>query len=478
MANRTAASESITATGTNGQAAEYRSVSGRVELFTPEQRKAIGHLQRAALPRKEHETFQPSANRPDPVDILIQQGEGRLEHLLPIRYGRMIASPFAFFRGAAAVMAADLSRIPNTGLSAQLCGDAHVSNFGFFGSPERVLMFDMNDFDETIAGPFEWDVKRLATSAILAGRSIGLSDTTCQDIARSCVHRYQEKLAEFSEMSTIEVWHSHVTAESLLSFVPGARRRKKVLANIDKARSKDSRYAVAKLTALAGGELRIVERPPLLTRLPEDEVAAVIQPFFEKYMQTLSEDRRALLDRYRYVDSAIRVGGVGSVGMRCYIVVLVGAHNQDPLVLQLKEAVQSVLAPYARSKSFRNEGERVVYGQRLIQAVSDPFLGWVRHTTGRDFYFRQLFNMKASADLASMKASIFTSYANICGEVLARAHARSGDAIAMSAYLGKNDQFAEAVSRFAMRYADQSEADHAALVQAVKIGKVPAETAI
>jgi uncharacterized protein (DUF2252 family) len=353
-----------------------------------------------------------------------------------------------------------------------------VSNFGFFGSPERVLMFDINDFDETIPGPFEWDVKRLAASVVLAGRSIGLSDPSCLDVARAAVHQYRTKLHEFSEMTTLEVWYSHVTAESLLEFIPNARRRKDVLAKIQKARGKDSNYAAAKLTDIAHGELRIIERPPLVVRLPEEEVEQVVQPVFQKYMQTLSDDRRDLLDHYRYVDSAIRVGGVGSVGMRCYIVVLAGKDNSDPLVLQLKEAVSSVLAQYVRSNRYRNEGERVVQGQRLIQSVSDPFLGWVTHTTGRDLYVRQLFNMKASADLASMKASLFASYSGVCGEILARAHARSGDSIQIAAYLGKNEQFDQAIARFALSYANQAEADHKALVDAVKAGKIEAETGI
>jgi uncharacterized protein (DUF2252 family) len=478
MAHRPSATETIENRVMNGHQAEYRSVSGRVELFTPEQRRAKGRTQRVAVPRMAHETFQESAYRPDPVDTLIQQGEDRLTHLLPIRYGRMLASPFAFFRGAAAVMAWDLSHTPSTNLTAQLCGDAHISNFGFFGSPERVLMFDINDFDETLPGPFEWDVKRLAASTVLAGRSIGLSDPTCQDVAQACIGQYRNKLTQFSEMTTLEVWYSHVTAESLLDFIPGAKRRKKVLAKIQKARAKDSQYAAAKHTDIAHGELRIVERPPLVVRLPEDEVDSVVHPVFEKYMQSLSDDRRALLDRYRYVDAGIRVGGVGSVGMRCYIVVLSGKDTSDPLVLQLKEAVGSVLAEYVRSKPFRNEGERIVQGQRLMQAVSDPFLGWVRHTTGRDMYVRQLFNMKASADLASMKASLFASYAGVCGEILARAHARSGDALQIAAYLGKNEQFEQAVARFAMSYADQTEADHKNLVDAVKSGKIEAETGI
>lgn len=478
MAHRPSAPATVTSKASNGSSAEYRSVSGRVELFTPDQRRDKGRAQRVAVPRQAHEIFQKSAYRPDPVDTLVQQGESRLQHLLPIRYGRMMASPFAFFRGSAAIMAWDLGHATSTNLVAQLCGDAHLSNFGFFGSPERVLMFDMNDFDETIPGPFEWDVKRLAASAVLAGRSNGLSDPNCRDIARSCVYQYRKKLIEFSEMTTLEVWYSHVTAESLLDFIPNARRRKDVLAKIQKARGKDSLYAAAKLTDAAHGDLRIVERPPLIVRLPEDEVGAVIQPVFAKYMQTLTDDRRALLDRYRYIDSAIRVGGVGSVGTRCYIVVLAGKDSSDPLVLQLKEAGSSVLSQYVRLNPYKNEGERVVQGQRLIQAVSDPFLGWVRHTTGRDLYVRQLFNMKASADLASMKASLFATYAGVCGEILARAHARSGDALQIAAYLGKNEEFDQAVARFAMSYADQAEADHKALVEAAKSGKIEAELGV
>lgn len=478
MSNRPPASVVTAKSGSNGHEAPYRSASGKVELFTPQQRREKGRAQRVAVPRTSHETFQVSAYRPDPVGILIEQGENRLQHLLPIRYGRMLASPFTFFRGSAAVMAWDLSRLPSTHLTAQLCGDAHVSNFGFFGSPERVLMFDINDFDETITGPFEWDIKRLAASAVLAGRSNGLSDSTCETIACECVRHYRAKLAEFAAMTTLEVWYSHVTAESLLSFVPSARRRQLMVAKIKKARAKDSRFAVDRMTDDSMGELRIVERPPLVVRLPEEEVGTIVQPLFQKYMETLPEDRRALIDHFRYVDSAVRVGGIGSVGMRCYIVVLAGNDNNDPLVLQLKEAVGSVLSQYVQSKPYRNEGERVVQGQRLIQSVSDPFLGWVRHTTGRDLYFRQLFNMKASADIASMKSSLFSSYASVCGEILARAHARSGDAIQISSYLGKSSQFEEAIGRFAVKYADQTEKDHQALVDAVKSGRIPAEVGI
>lgn len=478
MGHRPPAAEPTVRNAKNGHVAEYRSVSGRAELFTPEQRRAKGRAERVATPRMVHETYEKSSYRPDPVEILVQQGENRLQHLLPIRYGRMLASPFAFFRGSAAVMAWDLSHTPSSDLAVQLSGDAHVSNFGFFGSPERVLMFDMNDFDETMPGPFEWDVKRLAASAALAGRSIGLSDSTCLDVARAGVRRYRQRLAEFSEMTTLEIWYSHMTAESLLDFIPGSRRRKDVLAKMEKAKNKDSQFAAAKFTDAAHGDLRIIERPPLIERLPEAEVEAVVQPVFQKYMETLSDDRRALLDHYHYVDSAIRVGGVGSVGMRCYIVVLAGKDNSDPLVLQLKEAVSSVLAQYVPSKAYRNEGERVVQGQRLIQSVSDPFLGWVHHTTGRDLYFRQLFNMKASADLTSMKASIFSSYVGVCSEILARAHARSGDPLQISAYLGKNEQFDEAIARFALKYADQTEADHASLLAAVNSGRIVAETGI
>ena len=457
--------------------AEYRSVSGRVELFTPEQRRAKGRAQRVATPRMTHETFLKSTYRPDPVQTLIQQGEDRLEHLLPIRYGRMLASPFAFFRGSAAVMAWDLSHTPSTNLVAQLCGDAHISNFGFFGSPERVLMFDMNNFDETMPGPFEWDVKRLAASVTIAGRSIGLSDAKCMDITRNCVRKYRQKLAEFSQLSTLEIWYSHVTAESLLEFIPGARHRKDAIAKMTRTRGKNSAYAATKLTDIAYGELRIIERPPLIVRLPEEEVESVVRPVIDKYVQTLSDERRSLIDRYRYVDSAIRVSGAGNTGMRCYIVVLAGRDHSDPLVLHIKEAVSSVLAQYVQTRPYRNEGERVVQGQRLIQAVSDPFLGWIHHTTGRDLYVRQFLNMNA-VDLGTMKASLFSSYASVCGETLARAHARSGDPIQISSYIGRNQHFEEAIARFSKLYADQTEADHKALVDAVKSGRIPAETGI
>jgi uncharacterized protein (DUF2252 family) len=477
MPRRPPVSAPVATIGNHAAMTGYGSVWGRVVLFTPAQGSARGRAQRAVIPRVAHEIFQQGDNRPDPVETLIQQGEHRLQHLLPIRYGRMLTSPFAFYRGSAAVMAWDLSHTPSTSLSVQLCGDAHVSNFGFFGSPERVLMFDMNDFDETLAGPFEWDVKRMAASVVLAGRENNYPESTCKDAARSCLRRYRCKLAEFSELTTLEIWYSHVTAESLLDFIPGSRR-KKVLAKMEKARGKDSNYAAAKLTSARNGDLHIVERPPLIVRLPEDEVGEVVEPIFQRYMQSLSDDRRTLLNHYRYVDSAIRVGGVGSVGTRCYIVVLAGKDSSDPLVLQMKEAVSSVLAQYVRSKQYRNEGERVVQGQRLIQAVADPFLGWVRNTNGRDLYVRQLFNMKASADLASMNASLFTSYADVCGEILARAHARSGDPLQISSYLGKNEQFEDAVANFGVRYADQAEADHAALEAAVRSGRVEADTTV
>lgn len=459
------------------ESAAYRSISGHAELFTPEQRKTQGRDQRISVPRRTLERFEKSSYRPDPVDVLIQQGEARIAELLPIRYGRMLASPFAFYRGGAAIMSWDLSHSSSTSLSAQLCGDAHLANFGFFGSPERTLVFDINDFDETIRGPFEWDVKRLAASVVLAGRANGFSDSTCADLARSCVARYRLKLAALSDMSTLEVWYSHVTAESMLQFVPRARL-KSVIAKMEQARSKDSARAVSKLTRLVDGELRIVDNPPLVTVLPREEVESIIHPLFDAYLQTLADDRRVLLDRFRFVDAAERVVGVGSVGTRCRVVVLVGNDNDDPLVLQLKEAVSSVLAQYVPASPYRNEAERVVQGQRLIQAVSDPFLGWVRYSSGREYYFRQLYNMKASANLDTMGPGLLGSYAGVCGEILARAHARSGDPIRISAYLGKGVQFDEAIGRFAMLYADQTEADYETLVAAVKSGKIEAQTGI
>jgi uncharacterized protein (DUF2252 family) len=455
-----------------------RSVSARATAVSIEARRERGRAERTRLPRGSHEDFIPSANRSDPVTVLEQQGVDRLPELLPIRYGRMLRSPFAFYRGSAALMASDLGHMPHTCLTAQICGDAHLVNFGFFGSPERQLVFDINDFDETLLGPWEWDVKRLATSAVLAARELGFSAAVSRDIARSSVRSYRERMAELAEMSAMEVWYSHVTADSVVALIDDRRRRDIAIGRMQKARARSSRHAVAKYTEVIAGKLRVKENPPLVERLPEEEVAAVIQPVFRKYAQSLQDDRRHLLDQYRYVDSARRVGGLGSVGTRSYIVVLTGRDETDPLVLQLKEATGSVLTPFLPPTRYRNEAQRVVEGQRLIQGVSDVFLGWLRHSNGRTFYFRQLYDMKLSAEIVEMNKSMLGQYAGLCGELLARAHAKSGDPVAISAYLGKGDRFDQAVVDFAVRYADQTERDFEALERAAAAGRVPVETGV
>jgi uncharacterized protein (DUF2252 family) len=426
------------------------------------------------MPRSAHGQWEPSPDRPDPLALLQEHDADRLTQLVPIKYGRMMESPFAFFRGAAAIMAWDLSRLPRTEITVQLSGDAHLANFGFFGSPERRLLFDMNDFDETLPGPWEWDVKRLVASAFVAARSNGCTDQTARKISSSTVSAYRQKIAEFAEMTTLEVWFSHVTAESLIERLEDPGRRRLAVKRMERARQKDSRQAILQLTTMVDGIRRIVESPPLIERLPEEEVAGIIRPVFAKYEKSLSEEYRSLLGRFQYVDSARRVGGVGSVGTRCYIVVLVGRDEHDPLVLQLKESGPSVLASYLPQSKYANEGQRVVSGQRLIQGASDPFLGWLRYSNNRQFYFRQLWNMKASAKIAEMSPSVLEQYARSCAELLARAHSRSGDGLQIQSYLGKSDRFDQSVAEFARRYADQTEQDHERLLAAVRNGRIEA----
>jgi len=454
------------------------SVAGHGVWLPLETRRQIGRSERTTLPRGQHGDFVPDPGRPDPVRVLEEQSKDRIQELLPVRWGRMLASPFAFYRGAAAIMAWDLSRLPRTGLSAQLSGDAHIANFGFFGSPERQLLFDINDFDETHPGPWEWDVKRLATSGVLAAREQGFSAAAARDIALEAVRAYRERIEQLSQMTTLEIWYSHVTALSIIEGIADSKRRKIARRRMDKARSKTSVRAIEKYTEVLGGNLRIRETPPLVERLPEEEVATLVQPIFQKYAQSLQEDRQHLIDQYVYVDAARRVGGVGSVGTRCNIVVLTGRDVSDPLVLQLKEASPSVLAPFVPPSKYRNEAQRVVEGQRLTQGASDLFLGWLRFSASRDFYFRQLYDMKASVAIDEMDEALLGQYAGKCGELLARAHAKSGDAVSISAYLGNGDRFDEAIADFAFRYADQSERDFESLEKAVRAGRLEAQTGI
>jgi uncharacterized protein (DUF2252 family) len=425
-------------------------------------------------------------DRPDPVEILMRQARTRTPELVPIRYGRMVRSPFAFFRGAAAIMAADLAGTPVSGTRVQLCGDAHLANFGGFAAPDRRLVFDVNDFDETLPGPWEWDVKRLAASIEVAGRDRGFGGRVRRDAVRRAARSYRRAMGAFAAMRTIDVWYARLDEEQISEHLSGSRRKDldKALA---KARRKDSLRALAKLTYDVAGEPRIVSDPPLV--IPVDEISGDDGPeivrerlrsYLRDYQKTLQHNRRHLLGAYRLVDVAHKVVGVGSVGTRTWIALLLGSDASDPLFLQIKEAEPSVLEPYAGRRRAMNQGRRVVEGQQLMQAASDVFLGWLRveHDLDgrrRDYYVRQLWDAKASAPIDTMPADELVAYGAICGWTLARAHARSGDRVAIAAAIGRGDGFDRAIARFAETYADQNEHDYAALVAAVKGGVVPAD---
>jgi uncharacterized protein (DUF2252 family) len=445
-----------------------------------QQRHERGRAARRVAPRSGQAQWAPPPDRPDPVDLLEAQARDRIPDLMPIRYSRMMASPFAFMRGSAIVMANDLASTPRTSVQAQLCGDAHLLNFGAYASPERALLFDLNDFDETLPGPWEWDIKRLAASFVVAGRDNGFDAADCREAAQASVASYRQRMAEFSEMGELEVWYSRVGEEDVRSLLSDARARKstakKLSKTVRKARGRDSLQALSKLTRVVDGRRMINDDPPLLVRIPErDEIRAQIYAILEGYKRTLQEDRRHLLGRYRFVDAARKVVGVGSVGTRAYVVLLEGRDENDPLFLQVKEAGASVLEGHVPSSTHEHHGHRVVTGQRLMQAASDIFLGWFRGKEGRDFYCRQLKDMKGSANVESMSPDELVIYAGLCGWTLARAHARSGDRVQIAAYLGKSERFDWAVADFAQAYADQTERDHAALCAAVKSGRLPAE---
>ncbi|MEU6847124.1 DUF2252 domain-containing protein [Streptomyces sp. NPDC046716] len=456
---------------------------------TPTERAARGRSARSRVPRSDHGEFAPPADRPDPVDVLEQQSAGRLAELVPLRYGRMTQSPFRFYRGAAALMAADLATTPATGLRAQLCGDAHLLNFRLLASPERRLMFDINDFDETLPGPWEWDVKRLAASLVIAGRGNGFDTAQRRRVVRTTVAAYRIAMTEFAARRTLDVWYARIDADELyarLSARIDPRARRRLSAALTKARTRDHLQALDKLARVVDGELRIVPDPPLITPfdalLPgverkhlEDQLRELVA----RYARTLPADRRALLAQYEVVDMARKVVGVGSVGTRCWVILLLGRDARDPLMLQAKEADTSVLAPFAGGSHLANQGERVVTGQRLMQAAGDMFLGWERvegiDGRQRDFYIRQLRDWKAIPQADLMSPDVMRLFGRTCGTTLARAHARSGDRIAIAAYLGRSDTFDRAVARFAEAYADQNERDFAALKAAVKDGRVRAE---
>ena len=459
---------------------------------TPDERAALGKAARAVAPRSGHGDWEPASDRRDPVELLEEQAASRVPELVPIRYGRMLVSPFTFFRGAAYPMAADLADAPRTGLQVQLCGDAHLSNFGGFAGPDRRLVFSINDFDETLPGPFEWDVKRLVASFAVAGRDRNFDAKQRDAINLAVTSSYREAIKSFAAMSTLDLWYSRIDVEEIAALVAqqaSAKQRKRFERNLAKTQSKDSLRAFAKLTEIVDGQPRIASDPPLIVPI-EDVVSGVerveleefVRGVIRTYRRTLSADRRQLLERYRYVHSARKVVGVGSVGTRAWIALMLGRDDNDPLFLQLKEAEPSVLEPFLGKSTFNNHGQRVVEGQRLTQAASDIMLGWVRVNmfdgVSRDFYMRQLWDKKGSALVELMNPMAMTAYAQLCGRALAKAHARSGDAIAIGSYLGAGDNFDRALASFAEAYADQNERDYHALREAVASGRVASEAGL
>jgi uncharacterized protein (DUF2252 family) len=468
-----------------------RTAAGDAET-TPAERLAAGKALREEAPRSSHAGWQPAAGREDPVAVLEAQALSRVPELVPIRYGRMSRSAFAFFRGAAAIMAADLGGTPISGLRAQLCGDAHLSNFGGFASPERDMLFDINDFDETLPGPWEWDVKRLAASLHIAGEDRQLDTIHCREAVVWGVRTYREAMRRFAQETNLTVWYERLEAEQIIDLAQqegiGAKRVKAIEKNIAKGRAKDSERAIGKLTERVDGELRFISAPPLIVPIEELLPAAQQRRLRESmaellggYRDSLPDSRKRLFDGYRFQGIARKVVGVGSVGTRAWIVLMVGRDENDALVLQCKEAQASVLEPYAGASEYENSGQRVVEGQHLMQAASDIFLGWLPaiglDDQPRDFYVRQLWDGKLSVDVESMGHEQLRNYARLCGWTLARAHARSGDRVAITGYLGKSGVFDEAIADFAAAYSAQNQLDYQALLHAIASGDLQAQDA-
>jgi len=493
-------------------------------------RKAKGLEARDRASLSSHTKWRPAADRPDPVALLEEQDATREPDLVPVRHGRMAVSPFTFYRGAAKIMAADLAETPVAGLEAQLCGDAHLSNFGLFASPERILMFDLNDFDETLPGPFEYDVKRMAASFAIAGRNNGFSEADTRAATLKSVQSYRESMASFAQMTTMDIWYAHLDEDELMASiratVAGAAKQektakkqertdrrdkapkkqdkraakqektakqdektakaaeKRAAKTAEKAHTRDSLQALSKLAELVDGQYRIVSQPPIIVPardlastygLSADDVVPVLHDQFRAYRATLQDDRRKLLERFQFVDAARKVVGVGSVGTRAFIVLLEGRDARDPLFLQIKEATASVLEDHLPKSKYRQHGERVVQGQRMMQAASDIYLGWTKGLdVRRHFYWRQLRDMKGSVEVDTLRPLGLNFYAGICGWTLARAHARSGDPVAMAEYLGDSDEWDESITDFCERYADQNERDYKEFVTAIKSGKLKA----
>jgi uncharacterized protein (DUF2252 family) len=488
MATTTRASQ---ARGT--AAARKRRPGAAVPHLSVAERVARGKAARKEVPRSAHAVFEPASGREDPVDLLERQATTRVPELVPIRYGRMLVSPFTFYRGAAMIMAHDLGPSPRSGLTVQCCGDAHLSNFGVFASPERRLIFDVNDFDETLPGPWEWDVKRLAVSMLIAARDNGYRAKEQDRIVLGTVGRYRTAMADFAAMNNLDTWYSHLDVDSVLAEY-GSQFKPKVVKRTEKAmakaRTKDSITAFSKLTEVVDGKARIVDQAPLIVpidRLAEgrghEDLFEELHQLLRDYRDTLEFDRRVLLEQFELSDLARKVVGVGSVGTRAWIALLLGQDGQDPLFLQIKEAEASVLEELLDSSEFSNHGQRVVVGQRLMQATSDIFLGWLHVEAGldeqpRDFYLRQLKDWKGSAEIEQMAPDAMAVYGELCGWTLARAHARSGDRIAIAAYLGNGTTFDKAIVAFSKAYAEQNDRDYQALNDAVKSGRIRAETGL
>jgi uncharacterized protein (DUF2252 family) len=460
-----------------------------LEQPTPAERAVRGKSMRAEVRRSALGYWEPAADRPDPVELLQEQAATRVQELLPIRYGRMLLSPLAFFRGAAFVMASDLAQAPRTGLQAQLSGDAHLSNFGVYAAPDRRLVFSVNDFDETLPGPFEWDVKRLVASFAVAGREHGFDETQRRRAALAAARSYREAMNEFAQMRAVDVWYARLEVDEImrrLSRDVHGKQLARIDRDIAKHRAKDHLRAFDKLTAVVDGERRIVSDPPLIVPIDElvpseehDRLAEVVRQVFEAYRLTLLVDRRRLLDRFRFAQAARKVVGIGSVGMQAWIVLLLGRDDGDPLFLQVKQAEASILEQFLGRSEFANHGQRVVEGQRLTQAARDVLLGWTNAedvgSGEHDYYVRQLWDGKAGARLELMDADTLVAYAEVCGWTLARGHARSGDAIEIAAYLGRGDPFERALASFAEAYADQNDRDYAALQTAAGAGRIPVQ---
>jgi uncharacterized protein (DUF2252 family) len=456
---------------------------------TREQRINRGKAARAEVPRSSHAEFSPDRDRPDPLALLMAEDATRVPELLPIRYARMASSAFAFFRGAALPMASDLARTPRSGLTAQLCGDAHLSNFGLFGSPERHVVFDINDFDETLPGPWEWDVKRLATSVEIAGRANGYSPKVRRASVLATVAAYRRSMRDFARMDPLQVWYAHANMEQVAALTEGsltARQRKNIERTVTKAQTKDNLGALGRFATVQDGVPRLTAEPPLVVHVRDlwkgkaeaKEMAEELRRLLTDYRDTLEPERRVLLDRYQLVDMARKVVGVGSVGTRSWMLLLID-DDGHPLFLQAKEAGPSALEQFVGASEYENGGQRVVIGQRLMQAVSDIFLGWVRVTgidgVRRDFYLRQLRDWKGSLEVEAIAPEGIAPYGELCGWTLARAHARTGDPVAVAAYLGGGPSFDEAVHSFAAAYADQNERDHQTLLDAIASGRITAE---